>query len=91
MDCRRGLAIREVKLICRLVLLWCASGSLFSPFFTWQIPFPVESPAEADLREAVFAAPDIDIDEVFTSVYAEMTPGLEAQRQQLRTEIRREG
>jgi pyruvate dehydrogenase E1 component alpha subunit len=44
----------------------------------------------ADLRDAVFAAPDIDIDEVFTSVYAEMTPGLEAQRQQLRTEIRRE-
>src|SRR6201995_1910399 len=41
-------------------------------------------------RGAVFAAPDIDIDEVFTSVYAEMTPGLEAQRQQLRTEIRRE-
>src|SRR6201993_2800853 len=44
----------------------------------------------SDLRDAVFAAPDIDIDEVFTSVYAEMTPGLEAQRQQLRTEIRRE-
>ena len=44
----------------------------------------------ADFRDAVFAAPDIDIDEVFTSVYAEMTPGLEAQRQQLRTEIRRE-
>jgi 2-oxoisovalerate dehydrogenase E1 component alpha subunit len=44
----------------------------------------------ADLRDAVFAAPDIDIDEVFTSVYAEMTPGLEAQRQQLRAEILRE-
>jgi 2-oxoisovalerate dehydrogenase E1 component alpha subunit len=44
----------------------------------------------ADLRDAVFAAPDIDIDEVFTAVYAEMTPGLEAQRQQLRAEIRRE-
>jgi pyruvate dehydrogenase E1 component alpha subunit len=44
----------------------------------------------ADLREAVFAAPDIDIDEVFTTVYAEMTPGLEAQRQQLRDEILRE-
>src|ERR1700730_7925634 len=43
-----------------------------------------------DLRDAVFAAPDIDIDEVFTAVYAEMTPGLEAQRQQLRSEIRRE-
>jgi len=45
---------------------------------------------QADLRDAVFAAPDIDIDEVFTAVYAEMTPGLEAQRQQLRSEIRRE-
>ncbi|HVQ98250.1 MAG TPA: pyruvate dehydrogenase (acetyl-transferring) E1 component subunit alpha [Mycobacterium sp.] len=44
----------------------------------------------ADLRDAVFAAPDIDIDEVFTSVYAEMTPGLEAQRQQLRAEMLRE-
>jgi 2-oxoisovalerate dehydrogenase E1 component alpha subunit len=44
----------------------------------------------AELRDAVFAAPDIYIDEVFTSVYAEMTPGLEAQRQQLRAEILRE-
>jgi 2-oxoisovalerate dehydrogenase E1 component alpha subunit len=44
----------------------------------------------AELRDAVFDAPDIDIDEVFTSVYAEMTPGLEAQRQQLRAEILRE-
>jgi pyruvate dehydrogenase E1 component alpha subunit len=44
----------------------------------------------ADLREAVFAAPDIDVDEVFTTVYAEMTPGLEAQRRQLRDEIARE-
>jgi pyruvate dehydrogenase E1 component alpha subunit len=44
----------------------------------------------AELRDAVFEAPDVDIDEVFTTVYAEMTPGLEAQRQQLRNEIRRE-
>lgn len=44
----------------------------------------------AELREAVLAAPDIDIDEVFTSVYAEMTPGLEAQRRQLRAEMLRE-
>jgi 2-oxoisovalerate dehydrogenase E1 component alpha subunit len=44
----------------------------------------------AELRDAVFAAPDIDIDEVFTAVYAEMTPGLEAQRQQLHAEILRE-
>jgi 2-oxoisovalerate dehydrogenase E1 component alpha subunit len=44
----------------------------------------------ADLRDAVFAAPDIDIDEVFTAVYAEMTPDLELQRQQLRDEMCRE-
>jgi 2-oxoisovalerate dehydrogenase E1 component alpha subunit len=44
----------------------------------------------AELRDAVFAAPDIDIDEVFTAVYAEMTPGLEVQRLQLRAEILRE-
>ncbi len=44
----------------------------------------------ADLRDAVFAAPDIDVDEVFTAVYAEMTPGLEAQRQQLHAEMLRE-
>ncbi|BBX45544.1 pyruvate dehydrogenase (acetyl-transferring) E1 component subunit alpha [Mycobacterium cookii] len=43
-----------------------------------------------ELRDAVFAAPDIDIDEVFTTVYAEMTPGLETQRQQLHAEILRE-
>jgi 2-oxoisovalerate dehydrogenase E1 component subunit alpha len=42
-----------------------------------------------ELRDAVFDAPDFDIDEVFTTVYAEMTPGLQAQRQQLRTELDR--
>ena len=43
----------------------------------------------AELRDAVFEAPDFDIDEVFTSVYAEITPGLQAQRQQLRAELDR--
>ncbi|OBH57699.1 pyruvate dehydrogenase (acetyl-transferring) E1 component subunit alpha [Mycobacterium mantenii] len=43
----------------------------------------------AELRDAVFDAPDFDIDEVFTSVYAEITPGLQAQRQQLRAELDR--
>ncbi|BBX74386.1 3-methyl-2-oxobutanoate dehydrogenase subunit alpha [Mycobacterium shinjukuense] len=43
----------------------------------------------AELRDAVFGAPDIDIDEVFTTVYAEITPGLEAQRRQLRAELAR--
>jgi 2-oxoisovalerate dehydrogenase E1 component alpha subunit len=41
------------------------------------------------LRDAVFDAPDFDIDEVFTTVYAEITPGLQAQRQQLRDELAR--
>ncbi|MCV7401383.1 pyruvate dehydrogenase (acetyl-transferring) E1 component subunit alpha [Mycobacterium fragae] len=41
----------------------------------------------AELRDAVFGAPDIDVDEVFTTVYAEITPALEAQRQQLRAEL----
>jgi pyruvate dehydrogenase E1 component alpha subunit len=44
----------------------------------------------AELRDAVFAAPDVDVDEVFTTVYAEITPALEAQRQQLRAELARE-
>jgi 2-oxoisovalerate dehydrogenase E1 component alpha subunit len=43
----------------------------------------------AELRDAVFGAPDIDIDEVFTTVYAEITPGLQTQRQQLRAELAR--
>ena len=43
----------------------------------------------AELRDAVLAAPDIDIDEVFTTVYAEITPGLQVQREQLRAELAR--
>jgi pyruvate dehydrogenase E1 component alpha subunit len=43
----------------------------------------------AELRDAVFAAPDIDVDEVFTTVYAEITPALEAQRRQLLAELAR--
>jgi 2-oxoisovalerate dehydrogenase E1 component alpha subunit len=43
----------------------------------------------AELRDAVFGAPDFGIDDVFTTVYAEITPGLEAQRQQLRAELAR--
>jgi pyruvate dehydrogenase E1 component alpha subunit len=42
-----------------------------------------------ELRDAVFDSPDVDIDEVFTTVYAEITPGLQAQRQQLRAELAR--
>jgi 2-oxoisovalerate dehydrogenase E1 component alpha subunit len=43
----------------------------------------------AELRDAVSGAPDFDIDEVFTAVYAEMTPGLQAQRDALRAELDR--
>ncbi len=44
----------------------------------------------AELRDAVLDAPDIDIDELFTTVYSEITPGLEAQRRQLRAELERD-
>lgn len=43
----------------------------------------------SELRDAVFDAPDFDVDEVFTTVYAEITPGLQAQREQLRAELAR--
>lgn len=43
----------------------------------------------AEVRDAVVDAPDFDIDEVFTSVYAEITPQLQAQRRQLRAELDR--
>ena len=36
---------------------------------------PVRQRLRAELRDAVFDAPDFDIDEVFTTVYAEITPG----------------
>lgn len=45
----------------------------------------------SELRDAVFTTPDIDVDEVFTTVYAEITPALEAQRRQLRAELAKEG
>jgi pyruvate dehydrogenase E1 component alpha subunit len=43
----------------------------------------------ADLRDAVAGAPDVDVGEVFTTVFAEITPALEAQRQQLLAELAR--
>lgn len=43
-----------------------------------------------ELRAAVFGAADVDIDEVFTTVFEEITPGLEAQRRQLRAELAKE-
>jgi pyruvate dehydrogenase E1 component alpha subunit len=43
-----------------------------------------------ELRDAVFGAPDVDAAEIFEHVYAEMTPDLIAQREQLFAELRRE-
>ena len=44
----------------------------------------------AELRDSTFGAPDIDVDEVFSTVYAEITPELQAQRRALRDELGRE-
>jgi 2-oxoisovalerate dehydrogenase E1 component alpha subunit len=43
-----------------------------------------------ELRDAVLGAPDIDVAEVFDAVYAEITPDLVAQRQELLAELARE-
>ena len=44
----------------------------------------------AELRDAVVGAPDIDITEVFDTVYADITPTLAAQREQLLAELAKE-
>jgi 2-oxoisovalerate dehydrogenase E1 component alpha subunit len=44
----------------------------------------------AELRDAVIHTPDIDVAEVFDTVYADITPDLAAQRDQLLAEIARE-
>ncbi len=41
----------------------------------------------SELRAAVVGAPDVDADELFTTVYAEITPELQAQRRALRAEL----
>lgn len=43
-----------------------------------------------ELRDAVFGAPDVDISEVFDSVYVDMPPDLLAQREQLFAELTKE-
>lgn len=43
-----------------------------------------------ELRDAAVGASDFDVDEVFTSVYADITPELQQQRRALRTELARE-
>jgi 2-oxoisovalerate dehydrogenase E1 component alpha subunit len=43
-----------------------------------------------ELRDAVFEAPDIDVAEVFDTVFAEMPPDLIAQREQLFAELAKE-
>ncbi len=42
-----------------------------------------------ELRDGVVDAPDFDIEDVFTTVFAEITPGLQAQLQELRAELTR--
>ena len=43
-----------------------------------------------ELREAVVGAPDIDITEMFDTVYHDITPTLAAQREQLVAELAKE-
>jgi 2-oxoisovalerate dehydrogenase E1 component alpha subunit len=44
----------------------------------------------AELRDAVVGAPDFDVTELFDTVYAEITPDLAAQRDQLMAELAKE-
>ncbi|MEO6794418.1 MAG: thiamine pyrophosphate-dependent enzyme, partial [Mycobacterium sp.] len=43
-----------------------------------------------ELRDATVGAADVDVDEVFTTVFAEITPELQRQRRVLRAELARE-
>jgi pyruvate dehydrogenase E1 component alpha subunit len=43
-----------------------------------------------ELRSAIFGAPDPDVLELFDAVYADITPTLAAQREQLRAELAKE-
>ena len=44
-----------------------------------------------ELRDAVVGAPDMAITEMFDTTYADITPELVEQRQQLLTELAKEG
>ena len=44
----------------------------------------------AELRDSVVDAPDPDVSELFDTVYAEITPLLAAQREQLLAEMAKE-
>ena len=44
-----------------------------------------------DLRAALVDAPDIDVTDLFDSTYADITPDLTRQRQQLLSELAKEG
>lgn len=43
-----------------------------------------------ELRDAIVGAPDPDVTEMFDTVYAEITPALAEQREQLRIELAKE-
>jgi pyruvate dehydrogenase E1 component alpha subunit len=45
----------------------------------------------AELRDTVINTPDVDVAEVFDTVYHDITPELARQRDQLRTELAKEG
>ena len=44
----------------------------------------------AELRDAIVNTPDMDVGELFDTVYAETTPALQAQRDQLMAELAKE-
>ena len=44
----------------------------------------------AELRDAIVNTPDMDVGELFDTVYADITPNLESQRDQLLAELAKE-
>jgi len=44
----------------------------------------------AELRAAIINTPDMDVGDLFDTVYAEITPTLQAQRDQLMAELAKE-
>jgi pyruvate dehydrogenase E1 component alpha subunit len=44
----------------------------------------------AELRDAIINTPDMDVGELFDSVYADITPALRDQRDQLMVELAKE-
>ncbi len=51
---------------------------------------PRSARLRAELRDAIVDTPDLDVGELFDTVYAEITPNLAAQREQLLAELAKE-